>query len=141
MFVFNYSTEFEKFEVSIGKELYYGVQYELKPDSVETIQGILATWRTELEENKRTDVEVINTTPFSVSLHCKFFERNKTTAIRGAFDNLNEDYLHVSTYHCEPQKVKPYHVPVQQVIPVYPVPIPKGPCRKPSKPPRRRDDQ
>jgi len=64
-----------------------------------------------LEENKRTDVEVINTTPFSVSLHCKFFERNKTTAIRGAFDNLNEDYLHVSTYHCEPQKVKPYHVP------------------------------
>ena len=25
MFVFNYSTEFEKFEASIGKELYYGV--------------------------------------------------------------------------------------------------------------------
>lgn len=74
MFVFNYSTEFEKFETSIGKELYYGIQYELKSDSIETIQEVLATWRSELEENKRTDIDVINTTPFSVILNCCHYD-------------------------------------------------------------------
>lgn len=140
MFIFNWSNEFEKFETSIGEELYYGIQYELKAESIESIQEVLANWRSELEENKRADVDIINTTLFSVILNCSAYEKIKSLGIRGTFDNLNEDYLHVATYHCEPNKIKPYDAPAQQVIPVYPVPIPKGPCKKPSRPPRRRDD-
>lgn len=142
LFIFSWDEQFEKFTNDLGYELYYGIQYIMKNNFIEEIVNILSNWRSKRkDEENENNIEVINTTFFSASLKCDQYKKNPNTAIRGTFDNLNEDYTHILTYHCEPNKIKPYNAPAQQVIPVYPVPVPKGPCKKPPRPPRRRDDQ
>lgn len=146
MFVFLWDTQFEKYIYEIGKELYFGIQYTITENSANEIITVLNTWREEViqreEENK--DMDIINTTPFSASLHCQFYKQKNNKIVGRAFTNHNTDiegsWNHIATYHFEKEQVRPALPPSKPVDLTYPWFIPV-PAPKPPKPkPKRRDE-
>lgn len=146
--VFNvkWSEEFSRYEISDGKEIYYGVIFKVKSSTFD--DTALQLWREE-EIKKQEETEnkdVINTTYFSADLNCDFYEINKCgtkndkTCLGYDKEGNQGCYHHVSTYHIEPNKVpslKPSYPPFPIFYPVY---LPKKHCHKPPRPPYRRDD-
>lgn len=150
LFIFKYDESFDKYTTETGRELIYGIPYELADSSIESLQEPLKTWRAEMIEKEETskDQDIINTTPFSAILNCKYFAKYHEFGIRNPnqFTNYNvcEDddrYRHIATYHKEDAPVKEAHNCPPQAIGYYPWFIPAPvPC-PPPKPPKRRDDQ
>lgn len=98
------------------------------------------------EEEKHKDDDIINTTPFSAILNCKYYAAPNNTAIRNPnkFTNYNLDddkYYHVATFHREPAEVKEYCQGFRPPVGFYPYLIPAPAPKPPKKPPVRRDDQ
>lgn len=145
MFIIEWDKNFEKYIYSIGKELYYGIQYTLTEESANAIIEVLNTWKTEADENKNSELDVINTTPFSATLSCKYFKAGQT--YRNLQSNTNHncdvegDYQHIATYHIENKQIKPAPMSNKPVNLAYPwfVPAPAPQCPPPK--PKRRDDQ
>ena len=137
MYVFQWSESFERYEFTSGKELYYGLQYDLSSETVDLIIANLPEWRQEQieKEEEAKSKELINTTFFSCDLRCAQYEYNRKPKPR----HIGEDgYHHIATYHVEDEPVPPYQIPPMQPM-AYPVFIPTE--QKPPKPkPRRRGD-
>ena len=144
------------FDFSSGREIYYGLKFNLSDNSMIELAVGLEGWRTEMEEAEKEseDLDVINTTYFSAKLECDFYEWEKglTEAegikrIIAAFPNgvpcKDGTYYHLATFHIEPHKVPCYHPENGKVAfaPMpYPVFIPPR-CKKDlPRPPRRRGD-
>ena len=146
MFVFLWDTQFEKYIYEIGKELYFGIQYTITENSANEIIEVLNTWREEIihneEENK--DVDIINTTPFSASLYCKYYKQKNDRIVGRAYTNHNTDiedsWKHIATYHFEKEQVRPAPLPNKPVDLAYPwfIPVPAPKLPKPK--PKRRDE-
>lgn len=70
-FVFFWS-ETEKYEVTIGKELYYGLLIKMPNEVSNEIATNLLLWRSDMEEREaaREEGDLINTTFFSAILNC-----------------------------------------------------------------------
>lgn len=145
MFIIEWDKNFEKYIYSIGKELYYGIQYTLMETSANEIIEVLNAWKTEADENKNADLDVINTTPFSATLSCKYFKAGKIYRGIQSHHNHNcdveDEYEHIATYHLEPHEVKPAPMPNKPVNLAYPWFIPAPAPHKSVPKPKRRDDQ
>lgn len=144
-----------EFQVSIGREVYYGLPFELSEDSIAELTVGLECWREDMEEKEKENeqYDVINTTYFSANLNCEFYEWEKgLTEEQGIKRMIMEfpdgipckdgTYYHLATFHIEPYKVPMYHPENGKVAfaPMpYPVFVPK-PCAPPPPPPRRRED-
>lgn len=149
LFIFKYDESFSKYTPDIGRELLYGIPFEMTSESIETLQAPLATWREKRiaweEELKKKDI--INTTPFSVILNCKYYESRKREGIRNPHEFTNNnccedaEYKHIATYHIEDDKVEEAHHCNLPPVGVYPwfIPAP-APC-PPKRPPVKRGDQ
>lgn len=138
MFVFVWSEEFERYELTYNKEIYYGLIYNLPQETIEALTAPLTDWRAEQirKEEEEKDKDIINTTLFSVILNCSEYDIDKR--IRNFDDN---NYHHIATYHKEDSIVPPYTNPMPVAPPIaYPVFIPSNSSQNPVKPPRRRGD-
>lgn len=99
------------------------------------------------KEEAEKDKDVINTTPFSAILNCKYYAtKNNNIAIKNPnkFTNYNlddEKYYHVATFHKEPSKVEEYCQGYRPPVGFYPYLIPAPAPKPPKKPPIKRDDQ
>lgn len=147
MFILNYDESFSKYTAQIGRELIYGITYELTSAAVESLQEPLLNWRTQMiEKEESCKKDIINTTPFSVVLNCKYYESCCRPGIRNPnkFTNYNCDcddkYQHIATYHAEDCKVEEAKDPSCQQIGFYPWFVPVAPQCNKKKPPIRRDD-
>lgn len=138
MFVFVWSEEFERYELTYNKEIYYGLIYNLPQETIEALTAPLTDWRAGQirKEEEEKDKDIINTTLFSVILNCSEYDIDKR--IRNFDDN---NYHHIATYHKEDSIVPPYTNPMPVAPPIaYPVFIPSNSSQNPAKPPRRRGD-
>lgn len=99
------------------------------------------------KEEANLEQDIINTTPFSAILNCKYYESNQRPGMKNPnkFVNHNFDcddrYQHIATYHKEPVQVKEAINCSTPQIGFYPWFIPVAPPCKPKNPPVRRDDQ
>lgn len=151
IFKINWSEEFSRYEISDGKEIYYGIDFKLT--STEFDDTNLQIWRIEKEEEEREkeDADIINTTYFSAVLNCQFYDYDKNLTEKEAYarlysegHNLDQNCCcgpyHLLTYHIEPKEV-PYLKSNFSPNPVlYPVFIPRPAHKHHCKPPVRRDD-
>ena len=134
----------DKFEITKGREFYYGLEFTLPEDASTSICEALKEWRREKEQEEESK-EVINTTFFSAVLNCQFYERDKNLTEKQGYERMRlhcpyPHYHHIATYHCENKPVKPYDTTFSPVPLLYPVFVP-APPRKPKPPkPHRRDD-
>ena len=133
-----------KYEVSKGYELYYGLEIERPSAAAQEISTALLEWRREMEEEEEASKEkdLINTTYFSALLNCDFYSYTKEP-IKSLLPETDEcaDLYHLATYHCEPHKVgelKPKIAPVPYLYPVF---IPKPPKPFKCKKTWKREDQ
>jgi hypothetical protein len=64
------------FYIRDGHEVYYNTPYELDSASVDTIVVGLLLWREEMIEKEKENehYDIINTTYFSATLNCRFYE-------------------------------------------------------------------
>lgn len=144
MFIFTYDDAFERFIYSIGTELYYGIQYTMMEGSANEIITVLDTWKEEMEEQASQEKDIINTTPFTASLACKYYSKQYIKGTTRDYTNHNcdieNDYRHVATYHMENELINPTHYPNKPVELAYPWFIPVPAHKKHKQPPKRRDD-
>lgn len=137
MYVFQWSKDFERYEFTSGKEVYYGLNYDLSSETVELIIANLPAWREEqiAKEEEAKDKDIINTTFFSCILNCSQYEQLKP---KKCIYPGEEGYHHIATYHIEDEPVPPYQV--QKFPPLaYPFFIPVEPPKTAPKPCRRGD--
>lgn len=143
LFILEWDSSFEKWTVKLGKELIYGITYELSDAALETLQEPLTTWRTAfIEEKEKSTADIINTTPFSAILRCKYYSPiiknpRKTNYVN---HNIGEGYRHIATFHKEDAPVTEAY-DTRTMIGYYPWFVPAPHMSEPPKPPRRRDDQ
>ena len=138
MYVFQWTDTFERYEFTIGREIYYGLHYDLNPETVELIIANLPEWREEQirKEEEAKKKEVINTTYFSAQLNCRAYKQAKPHKPHCPGEN---GYHHIATYHYEDEPVPLYQIP--QMPPMaYPCFVPAEPKPKPKPKPRRRGD-
>jgi hypothetical protein len=64
------------FYIRDGHEVYYNTPYGLDSASVDTIVVGLLLWREEMIEKEKENehYDIINTTYFSATLNCRFYE-------------------------------------------------------------------
>lgn len=151
IFKVTWSEEFSRYELRDGKEVYYGIKYELK--SSEFDDAALQEWRVEKikeeEENKNKDI--INTTYFSAILKCDFYEQDKHLTEKEGLDRMfmkwkkcgcdKPPYYHFATYHIENKEVPCLDHNFAPTPVLYPIFIPKcPPTCYPKRPAARRDD-
>ncbi len=104
LFILEWDSNFEKWTTNTGKELIYGINYELSDAALESLQEVLTTWRTSfITEKEESTADIINTTPFSAILRCKYFDpiKNKIPKNNYVNHNVGEGYRHIATYHKE----------------------------------------
>lgn len=149
LFIFKYDESFDKYIPDIGRELLYGIPFEMEEESIESLQAPLIEWRRErIEwEKELKEKDIINTTNFYCQLRCKQFSPKRREGIRNPHEFTNNnccedaDYKHIATYHIEDDKVEEAHHCNLPPIGVYPwfIPAP-APC-PPKRPPVKRGDQ
>lgn len=145
-FDFLWDTQFEKYIYEIGKELYFGIQYTITENSANRVIEALNTWREEIihNEEENANADIINTTPFSASLHCKYYKQKNNKIVGRAFTNHNTDiedsWNHIATYHFEKEQVRPAPPPSKPVSLTYPWFIPMPAPKSPKSKPKRRDE-
>lgn len=145
-----YSVKDEMFYIRDGHEVYYNTPYELDSASVNTIVIGLLLWREEMIEKEKENehYDIINTTYFSATLNCRFYEQEKglteEEGIKRMFMHFphgipckDGTYHHFATLHIEPHKVPMYGEPAFAPMP-YPIFNPKK-C-PPGPPSKRRED-
>lgn len=143
------------YEISCGREIYYGLHFDLSTDSISEIQVGLEEWRKLFERKENCkETDVINTTYFSAQLNCDFYEWEKGLTEEEGIKRIIAQFpdgvpcrggklYHLATFHIEPHKVPCYHpengnfafAPMP-----YPIFVPKPCHKKPPKPPMRRGD-
>lgn len=120
-FTFDWNSLKERYEISIGHEMYYGVQFLMSDNDSETIIDNLVVWRSKLNQCT-CDVDVINTTHFRSLLECDFYEYDKNLNEKSGIqriENIKEPYCgfsHVATYHIEPHYIQPYNYQSHQTF-------------------------
>ena len=145
----------KEFDLSTGKEVYYGIPYVLNDESYAEVAVGLECWREDMEEKEKENqhYDVINTTHFSAGLNCEFYEWEKGLSEQDGIKRVIQQYphgvpckdgtyYHLATFHYEPYKVPLYHPNNGQVAyapMAYPVFVPK-PCAPPPPKPERRED-
>lgn len=138
MFVLTWSEEFERYELTYNKEIYFGITFNLSEETLNLLRAPLVDWREEQikKEEEEKKKEIINTTLFSCDLRCSEYEFDK----RQKNYDITENYHHIATYHKEDAPV-PLYKKDQGVHPIaYPVFVPKEDSFKPVPPPHRRGD-
>ena len=140
MFILTWSPNFERFELTFGRELYFGIKYNLSEEVVSSLSDSLIQWREDFIEAKEKvkDKDIINTTLFSAQLNCKEYEYDNALK-HDEHHSHHHGYHHVATYHKEDCIVPEYHNPCEPPI-AYPVFIPAAPPPQKCRKPRRRDD-
>lgn len=144
------------YDFSTGREIYYGLEFTLSNNSMVDIALGLETWRAEMieKEQEAEELDVINTTFFSVKLECAFYEYEKGLTEEEGIRRIIAKYpngipcrdgtfYHLATFHIEPHKVPMYHPHNGKVAfaPMpYPVFIPPKVQPEPPAPPQRRGD-
>ena len=139
-FVFFWS-EAEKYEITIGKELYYGLLIKMPKEVSDNIATNLLLWRSDMEEREAAEKEgeLINTTFFSAILNCQFYEYDKKVDEKEKLHRmaLQCDYPddcchhhHIATFHFENEKVPELSSKFSPIPVLYPVFIPKDKERK-----------
>lgn len=134
----------QEYDIKNGTEVVYGIIYEFPSDSMLEIQVNLNTWRAEMEEKEKEheDIDIINTTYFSVLLNCDFYEPIKGLTPQEGIKRIiaqypdgipcgDGKYYHLETLHIEPNKVPWYNPNAGKTafVPMpYPIFIPK-PCK------------
>ena len=141
-----------KYEMSIGKELYYGLLLKMPNEVAQEIEDNLMLWRNDMEEREAAAEEgdLINTTFFSAILNCQFYEFDKKAdekekvhrmALQCNYPNNCCHHHHIATFHFENEKVPELSSKFSPVPVLYPVFIPKDKAKKcKPKPPVRRED-
>ena len=140
-----------KFIASFGIEEYYKIQFVLTQESKEELENnpILEQWRQEEKKKEEECPCIINTTYFSVNLNCEFYQQDKNLTnkeLQRRYKEINpdgdveDDMIHIATYHIEPHQVDYLTSTFSPDPVVYPVFIPKKPLKKAPAPPKRRDD-
>lgn len=144
-----YNEDTHEFDITIGKEICYGIECQLNDDSLDDLQLGLLSFKEDLESQEQKEMDVINTTYFSAILNCQFYEWEKGLDYYEGVKRiiakypcgvpLGEDkYYHLATFHRENRCIPCYHPenghPAFAPMP-YPVFIPPK-CKK-SKPPTR----
>lgn len=135
-----WNQEQENFIISEGVELYYNLSYNLSVSSTDEIAEILKTWREgKIKEIDGANIDAINTTYFSATLNCQFYEKDKE---RYEKEKDLPDYTHIATYHLEPYNIKQYSINSyrQTVFYPYPYPYPVQKQEKKKAPSRKRDE-
>ena len=142
------------YDFSSGKEIYYGLIFNLSDNSMVDLAVGLEAWRAEMEEKEQqaSELDVINTTFFSAKLECQFYEWERGLTeeegikrIIAAFPDgvpcSDGTYYHLATFHIEPHKVPCYH-PENGKVAFAPMPYPVfiPPKSNLPRPPRRRGD-
>lgn len=138
MFVFTWSYEFERYELTYSKEIYFGIPFTLSQETINSLITPLIPWREEQirKEEEEKDKDIINTTLFSCDLRCSEYEFDK----KQKNCEITEDYHHIATYHKEDSPVplyKDYYWPHPIAYPVF---IPSDVKPNPAPPHRRGDD-
>ena len=134
----------QEYDIKNGVEVVYGIIYEFPADNVLEVQVNLDTWRAEMEEKEKEheDIDIINTTYFSVLLNCDFYQPIKNLSpIEGAKRIIakypegvpcgNGQYYHLETLHIEPHKI-PWYNPNAGKTAFAPMPYPifvPRPCK------------
>lgn len=153
MFAFIWDEKENKFTPTSGRELYYSILYSLSLTSADEISAAALAWREEMlkKEEETKDADVINTTYFSASLNCDFYDYQRGLTEEQGWRRIELQYKdkvipneieHLLTYHIEPCKV-PFNNLKHTIAPMpalYPIYLPKPPCPPPHYPPCRRDD-
>lgn len=132
--------ETNRYEVSKGRELYYGLEIKMPTEVANTISTSLLTWREEMERKEEEDKEkeVINTTFFSAILNCQFYRQDKNLTPQEKINRMalhcdnpcDCHYHHLATYHIENEKVPELSSTFSPVPVLYPVFIPKDKKKK-----------
>lgn len=145
MFIIKWDDSFEKYIYDIGEELYFGIQYTLMEGSANEIIDVLNTWKEEVDASKNSEIEVVNTTPFSASLHCRYYHKSNPHIVPRPHTNHNCDiedgFEHIATYHIENKSIKPAPIGDKPVNLAYPWFIPAPAPHAPKLKPKRRDEQ
>lgn len=148
VFKVEWDEEFSRYQFLDGKEIYYGVIFKIKYSEFDDTE--LQSWRQEQikKEEENNDKDIINTTYFSATLNCCFYEQDKTLTEKTGLERLklhcdsccDSQYHHLATHHIEPNKV-PCFNPTFTPFPIlYPVFLPKPPCPPPKDYPQKRDN-
>lgn len=154
MFELKWNKDDSAYKESSGREIYYNLLYTLSLSSAAELIAAPLDWRAEMErkEEESKDADVINTTYFSASLNCDFYEWQRGLTEEQGWRRIEMQYKdatvpdeiqHLVTYHIEPHQV-PFNNLAHTFAPMpalYPLYLPKPPCPPPHYPkPRRRDD-
>ena len=149
-FVFFWS-QADRYEVTIGKELYYGLLLKMPKEVSDEIATNLLLWRSDMEEREAAaeQGDLINTTFFSAILNCQFYEFDKTATAEEKLHRMNLQCAypypwhkhHLATFHFENEKVPELSSKFSPVPVLYPVFITKEQKEKHKhhKPVRRED--
>lgn len=149
-FVFFWS-QADKYEVTIGKELYYGLLLKMPAEIANTIATNLLSWRQEKEEEEKEKEkgDLINTTYFSAVLNCQFYEFDKKANEKEKLHrmalqcNYPDDcchHHHIATFHFENEKIPELSSKFSPIPVLYPVFISKEEKKKKCHPCMRRED-
>lgn len=136
----NKQVEEGNFEISVGKDAFYGFEVNLSQEDKTKINEALIYIRNKLLEEEEKDI--INTTAFRVMLECHFYEWEKGLTEKEGLERIllkfpngiplgDEELFHIQTQHIEPKKVCCYH---PQPPTFMPMPLPPK-CKK--RPPTR----
>ena len=119
------------YEVTIGKELYYGLLLKMPDEVAEEIEANLMLWRREMEEREAAAEEgdLINTTFFSATLNCQFYDFDKTATSEEKLHRMELQCTypypwhkhHLATFHFENEKVPELSSKFSPVPVLYPV--------------------
>lgn len=138
-----YDEDTKKFNISLGKEICYGITCEIAND-LELLQNGLMVLLEDIKKKEAIPKDIINTTAFSAQLDCKYYEWEKGLDYNEGIKRIIAKYpdgipigpcgelYHLATYHIENHCIPCYHPenghPVFAPMP-YPVYIP-SPCKK-----------
>lgn len=133
-FVFFWS-QANKYEVTIGKELYYGLLLKMPKEVSDDISTNLMLWRNDMEEREAAAEkgDLINTTFFSATLDCQFYDFDKKATPEEKLHRMELQcampypwhHHHLATFHFEGEKVPELSSKFSPVPVLYPVFITK----------------
>lgn len=114
-FKINYDND--SYTVASGIEAYYWTRYETSDESKESLSAAALNWRNNFFE-KEEKKEYVNTTYFSATLNCQFYEYDKGMTNEKGFDRM----------FCKCDTDEPHHLATLHQF--APIPCPKKVCRR-----------
>lgn len=143
LFTAIYNEKTNQFNISAGKDIYYGITCEIAKD-LEILQLGLLKLKEDIEQMENKDKDIINTSAFSAQLNCKFYEWKKGLDYNEGIKRINIEYpdgipldscgnfYHLATYHIEDKCIPCYHPKKEHPI-FAPMPYPvfiSNSCKK-----------